>query len=191
MQKLLLLSIATLDKLPEWRENNSDLNNFINDESKATKRGNNDNNDNYIDIANNKLNWSKNAKSKSMIIIIQNKIDLGQIKTKLKDEKIEIYDVVYNENIDSVLSELCSKICKSRNNHFSFLSSHKHLISEFQKLKKQKLRNIAVIPEESDIFKWHINIKPFKGSFAQQVIHLIFRVSVQCNWFICFELFCI
>eukprot|EP01084_Bolivina_argentea_P194935 334541_1 len=43
---------------------------------------------------------------------------------------------------------------------------------DLKEIKREKLIDIAVVPEENNVFKWHVNIKPIQGIFRDVYIHL-------------------
>ena len=85
-----------------------------------------------------------------------------------KNEILSEFDV--NHELHEIIMDLSGDVSFALP---SFPSPRQHVISELKKVKKEGLKNIAVIPDENNIFRWHINIKPLQGVFSHQIIHLI------------------
>jgi len=57
--------------------------------------------------------------------------------------------------------------------HTKLRSAVKRLMYDLKEIQRENLTNIAVAPEEGNVFKWHVNIKPMQGLFQNVYIHLI------------------
>eukprot|EP01084_Bolivina_argentea_P220783 374107_1 len=79
---------------------------------------------------------------------------------------------VCNDELSRAIMSLSTMQKDAKVQKIKIDSGIKRLMYDLKEIKREKLIDIAVVPEENNVFKWHVNIKPIQGIFRDVYIHL-------------------
>eukprot|EP01083_Nonionella_stella_P009419 27159_1 len=92
-------------------------------------------------------------------------------------QKFEAFSeqIMSAQNTDKELQNALKQLKATESN----ASAVKRLMHDLREIQREKLQNIAVVPDESDVFKWHLNIQPLQGALQSVYIHIILQFPAQ------------